>query len=254
MLWKKKQKVWWKKKNPKQNNIKCSGKEINLYFPVPLTCHRSNLRRQHDRFPLTIIRKSWHIVLAVTVNQEQLSKNYYEQWRYMYTAIITKDDKREDFHRLRYYSAFPIYLFNFQDSVDSRAKWQKICVTWRLVRRQGIYMLSYKPKQNKGKGNDENKKGVKINKNKSEKLTVSERERDVENSQALFSYTFQSWIYTHVTGNTIWPSSPYQLQAEMDDRPYRWKRPICSSTCLPDRTQPFSIEHGFPPTPLPSLN
>lgn len=54
--------------------VRCSGKEINLYFPVPLTCHRSKLRRQHDRFPLAIMIKSWHIVLAITVNQEQLSE------------------------------------------------------------------------------------------------------------------------------------------------------------------------------------
>lgn len=36
--------------------------------------------------------------------------------------MIMKDDRREDFDRLRYYPAFPVYLFNFQDSVDSRAK------------------------------------------------------------------------------------------------------------------------------------
>lgn len=51
-------------------------------------------------------------------------KNYYEQWRYMYTEVTTKDDRREDFDRLRYYSAFPVYLFNFQASMDSWAKWQ----------------------------------------------------------------------------------------------------------------------------------
>lgn len=55
-------------------NRKCSGKEISLYSPVPLTCHRSQLQRQHDRFLLTTMIKSWHIVLAITVNQEQLSK------------------------------------------------------------------------------------------------------------------------------------------------------------------------------------
>jgi len=42
----------------------------------------------------------------------------------MYTETVTKDDRREDFDRLRYYSAFPVYLFNFQNSADSKAKWQ----------------------------------------------------------------------------------------------------------------------------------
>lgn len=37
----------------------------------------------------------------------------------MYTEVTTKDDRREDFDRLRYYSALPAYLFNFQDSMDS---------------------------------------------------------------------------------------------------------------------------------------
>lgn len=87
-------------------------------------------------------------------------KNYFEQWRYMYTEMIIKDDKREDFDRLRYYSAFPVHLFNFQDSVDSGAKQQQICVMQRLVTRQRIYMLPCELKQNKGKRNDkEEKKG-----------------------------------------------------------------------------------------------
>lgn len=75
----------------------------------------------------------------------------------MYTEMIIKDDKREDFDRLRYYSAFPAHLFNFQ---DTGAKQQQICVMQRLVTRQRIYMLPCKLKQNKGKRNDkEEKKG-----------------------------------------------------------------------------------------------
>lgn len=102
-------------------------------------------------------------------------KNYYEQWRYMHTEVFSKDDKEVDFDRLRYYSALPVCLLNFQDSVRSRAIW--IHVMWRLVMRQTIYKLSRKPKQKKGKGNNQKKKKVKINKWKQVREAECEGER-----------------------------------------------------------------------------
>lgn len=43
-------------------------------FPSPSHLLQVKARRQNDRFPLTIMIKSWHVVLAITVNQAQQSK------------------------------------------------------------------------------------------------------------------------------------------------------------------------------------
>lgn len=74
----------------------------------------------------------------------------------MYTEVISKDDRFVGFDRLRYYSAFPVYLLNFQDSGGSRAIW--VCVMWSLLMRQAIYKLSCKAKQKKGKWNYQKEK------------------------------------------------------------------------------------------------
>lgn len=51
-------------------------------------------------------------------------KNFCEQWRYMDTEMTTKIDRTEDCDWLKYYSALTVYLFNFQQLLDSRPKWQ----------------------------------------------------------------------------------------------------------------------------------
>lgn len=86
----------------------------------------------------------------------------------MHTEVFSKDDKEVDFDRLRYYSALPVCLLNFQDSVRSRAIW--IYVMWRLAMRQTSinYLASQSKRKGKGmtrkKNQNKTKKRVKINK------------------------------------------------------------------------------------------
>lgn len=41
-------------------------------FPSPSHLPEVKVTRQHDRLRLTIVVKSWHLFLAIIVNQEQL--------------------------------------------------------------------------------------------------------------------------------------------------------------------------------------